>query len=190
MGVYSPALEALDRLEIEPPRLVRLNQMLGGLMGSSVACFEDGPYYIYAESMDGIAACARPTTTQYQPEYFERRPDELAETDPAARVAQAGGYPSAVSIFALDGSTRMVVTADLDEKWREDGPAATRSVGLSLASNAGRFSGRSTISPVVPRAAGNGYFHAVSESEELPAGDFGNPVIIRYRFIPPNASGE
>ena len=191
MGVYSPALEAMDDLEIEPPRLVRLNQFFGGLVGTSVACFEDGPYYIYAESMDGIAARPRSSTTRYQPEYFERRPDELPVADaPAARGGQRNDYPSTVSIFALDGLTRMVVSVRLDEKWRPDDSSATPSIGLSLASNAGRFPGRSTISPVTPRAAGNGYFYATGNSEELPGGEFGNPLIIRYRFTLPDDSRE
>ncbi len=191
MGVYSPALEAIDDLEIEPPRLVRLNQFNAGLMGTGVACFADGPYYVYPESMDGMPAPIGSSITQYQPEFFEIRPDDLSkEADVSERSRQSRDYPSTVSIFALDGSTRMVVTTGLDDKWRLDSSEATSSLGLSIASNTGRFPGRSTISPIPPRAAGNGYFYAAGDNEQLPNGDYGNPVIIRYRFIQPGNTGK
>ena len=191
MGVYSPALEAIDDLEIEPPRLVRLNQFSWGLMGTGVACFADGPYYVYLESMDGLAARIGSSITQYQPEFFEIRPDDLSkEADVSELSMQWGDYPLTISIFALDESTRMVVTAYLDENWHIDSSEATSSLGLSIASNTGRFPGRSTISPIPPRAAGNGYFYAAGENEQLPNGDVGNPVIVRYRFIPPEHTDE
>ena len=191
MGVYSPALEAIDDLEIEPPRLVSLNQFYSGLIGTGVACFADGPYYVYLESMDGLAARIGSSITQYQPEFFELRPDDLSrEADFRERSRQTRDYPLTISIFALDGSTRMVVTTNLDEKWRLDSSEATSSLGLSIASNTGRFPGRSTISPIPPRAAGNGYFYAVGDNEQLPNGDVGNPVIVRYRFIPPGHTDE
>ena len=59
-----------------------------------------------------------------------------------------------------------------------------------MAINTGLFPGRSTVSPVTPQAAGNGYFYAVGSNEPLPNGDVGNPVIVRYRFIPPKSTDE
>ena len=189
MGVYSPALESLDDLEIESPRLVGLNQFSPGLMGTRVACFTDGPYYVYGESMDGIAARPGASTIQYQPEFFEYRLDDLPKgADFSVLREHQDEYPTVISLFALDGSTRMIVTAGLADKWHLDSPGSL--LGLSMASNTGRFPGRSTVSPVTPQAAGNGYFYAVGSNEPLPNGDVGNPVIVRYRFIPPKSTDE
>ena len=186
MGVYTPALEALSDLTIDPPRFVRLNQFFSGQVGKSVACFEDGPYYVYLESMDGIAIRSNPSITRYEPDFYEMRPNDLSMTDDVgARSTDRRAYASAISVFPLDASTRIVAFIDLKPRWRLGDNAGTRSIGLSIASNTDRFPGRSTISPVAPRAAGNGYLYAVGENELFPDGTVGNPVIIRYRFSPP-----
>ena len=94
-------------------------------------------------------------------------------------------YPYAIAVFALNGSTRMVVTDNLDSQWRLSDAPASENLGLSIASNSGLFPARSTISPVLPHGAANGYFYVVDENELLPDGSYGNPVILRYKFIPP-----
>ena len=76
----------------------------------------------------------------------------------------------------------MVVYADLDSRWSLSDVRTDEEYGLSVASNTGQFPARSTISQVYPQAAGGGYFYAVGEHEPLPNGEFGNPVVLRYRF--------
>ena len=72
LKVYSPSLEALGELEIDPPRLVRLNQVFVGQWGRSVECFDDGPYYIYAENVDGMAA--RSSGPRFEPDFYRGAP--------------------------------------------------------------------------------------------------------------------
>ena len=99
---------------------------------------------------------------------------------PQKRNALQRAYPSTIAVFSIDGSTRMVVYADLGKEWSAQGTG----IGLSIASNIDQFPGRSTVSPVWPQAAGNGFLYAVGDHEVLPGGDVGNPVILRYRFTP------
>ena len=184
LKVYSPSLEALGELEIDPPRLVRLNQFFLGPWGRSVECFDDGPYYIYAENVDGMAA--RSSGPRFEPDFIEERPDDLPQgTSTQDLSTSTDEYPSAVAIFALDGLTRMTVFAFLDERWRPAGAQSGLMVGLNIASNAGLFPGRSTISSVYPRAAAGGFFYVVGPHEILEDGETGNPVVVRYRFIQP-----
>ena len=180
--VYSPMLETIGEILIEPPRLISLNRYFGGQRGRTIDCFDDGAYYVYAESMDAIPMESSLSRTQYEPDFFEWRPEDLPETSPENQFRLQKEYPSTIAVFALNGSTRMVVYADLDSRWSLSDVRTDEGFGLSVASNTGQFPARSTISPVHPQAAGGGYFYVVGEHEPLPNGEFGNPVILRYRF--------
>ena len=184
-NVYSPMLETIGEVLIEPPRLISLNRFFGGQHGRTIDCFDDGPYYVYAESMDAIPVDSSLSRTQYKPDFFEWRPEDLPETSPENQYRLQRAYPSTIAVFALDGSTRMVVYTDLDSRWSLSEVRTGEEYGLSVASNTGQFPARSTISPVHPQAAGGGYLYAVGEHESLSNGEIGNPVILRYRFIPP-----
>ena len=82
----------------------------------------------------------------------------------------------------------MVVYSNLDNRWQPEGLEDTRiRRGISVASNAGQFFPRSTISSFRPVAAGYGYAYRRGNHELLPDGDVGNPLILRYRFIPPDS---
>ena len=186
-NVYSPTLEWVDEILIEPPRLTSLNMYFAGQEGRTIDCFDDGPYYLYAESMDAIPIRSNLSGTQYKPDFFERRPEDLSDApshdeDKSMRWKE---YPSTIAVFALNGSTRMVVTNNLDSRWHLSDLPASLNLGLSIASNLGQFPARSTISPVLPHGTVNGHFYVVGENELLPNGSYGNPVILRYKFIPP-----
>lgn len=79
----------------------------------------------------------------------------------------------------------MVVYVHLGSSWKHEHAEIPLKVGISVASNSGAFSGTSTVSPVWPMAAANGYLYAVGETETLPNGDIANPQVVRYRFIRP-----
>ena len=186
-NVYSPILENIDEILIEPPRLIFLNRNFVGQAGRTIDCFDDGPYYLYPESMDAIPIRSNSPGIQYRPDFFEWRPEDLSDGPPddKSHRRRRMEYPYAIAVFALDGSTRMVVTDNLDSQWRLSDAPASENLGLSIASNSGLFPARSTISSVYPQGAGNGYFYAVGENNILPDGSYGNPVILRYKFIPP-----
>ena len=179
-------LETIGEILIEPPRLIFLNRYFGGQRGRTIDCFDDGAYYVYAESMDAIPVESSLSRTQYKPDFFEWRPEDLPETyvynsiENKHRLRKE--YPSTIAVFALNGSTRMVLYTNLDSGWSLSDVRTAERFGLSVASNTEQFPARSTISPVYPQAAGGGYFYVVGEHEPLPNGEFGNPVILRYRF--------
>lgn len=186
-SVYSPMLENIGEILIEPPRLMFLNRNFAGLEGRTIDCFDDGPYYLYTESMDAIPVQTSSPGIQYRPDFFEWRPEDLSDGPPddISHRRRQMEYPYAIAVFALDGLTRMVVTNNLDSQWHLSDVPASENLGLSIASNSGQFPARSTISPVLPHGAANGYFYVVDENELLPDGSYGNPVILRYKFIPP-----
>ena len=184
-NVYSPMLETIGEVPVEPPRLTFLNTYFAGQRGRTIDCFDDGAYYIYAESMDATPVESSLSRIQYEPDFFEWRPRDFPDASPENKLELQKEYPSTIAVFALNGSTRMVVYVDLDSRWSTSDVRAGEGFGLSVASNSGQFPARSTISPVHPLAAGGGYFYAVGEHESLPNGEIGNPVILRYRFISP-----
>ena len=193
VNAYSPELETLGEVFIEPPRLKNLNEYFAGQRGRTIDCFDDGAYFVYAESMDATPVDSTLSVTQHKPDFFEWRPDDLPDdmldqsSDDQDRLFEA--YPSAIAVFALNGSTRMVVHSYLDSKWSisDNRTSVEYGLGLSVVSNSGQFPARSTIPPVYPQAAGGGFLYAVGEHESLPNGEFGNPVILRFRFMPPQA---
>lgn len=186
-NVYSPMLEKIGEIFIEPPRLISLNMNFAGQRGRTIDCFDDGPYYVYAESMDAVPVRSSSSGIQYRPDFFERRPEDLPDAPPHDENMRRRRkeYPSTIAVFALDGSTRMVSYSDLESRWHSGDINTDRQLGLSISSNSGHFPARSTISSVYPQGAGNGYFYAVGENEILPDGNYGNPLILRYKFIPP-----
>ncbi len=180
--VYNLALEPVAEVPINPPRLVVLNFNLVGMAGRSIECFNDGAYYVYLENMDAMPLRARPDQIRYRPDFFQRWPKDAPDFPSAADLRK---YPTTSAVFALDASTRMLFFIGLDRQWvRRDGDTVY-SFGLSVASNQNLFPSRSTVSPVWPEAAANGYFYVVGDYESLPGGEVGNPLMIRYRFIPP-----
>ena len=187
ISVYDSALEPLTDIPIRSPRLIMLNRTTNGLPGRSLECFDDGVHYLYIEDMDSWPVRVDSSRIRHQPEFFRQRPDDVSGIPSIERLRE---YPSAVAVFALDKSTRMVAFIELDQKWArwrgESGPM----IGLSVASNENRFPGRSTISHAFPKSAGNGYFYAEGEHESLPDGEVGNPILIRYKFIPPQSDEE
>ncbi len=189
-SVFSSVLEAVVDIPIDPPRLVSLNTDHLGQQGRSIDCFDDGAYYVYTESMDAIPVWSSSTRIQYRPDFFEWRPEDLPRASPAERSRLQMEYPSTIAIFALDRSTRMILSLDLDSTWHLDDGNTSVPKGISVASNTGKFPGRSTISPVWPMAAGNGFFYVVGENESLPHGEVGNPVLLKYQFIPPGDTND
>jgi len=186
-NIYSRKLEPIGEAFIEPPRLIFLNRYFAGQRGRTIDCFDDGAYYVYAESMDAIPVESSLSRIQYKPDFFEWRPRDLPDASPGNNYELQKEYPSTIAVFALNGSTRMVVYADLDSRWSLNNDHAGEGYGLSVASNKGQFPARSTVSPVYPLAAGRGYLYAIGEHEPLPNGEIGNPVILRYRFLSPQS---
>ena len=187
LSVYDSALEHLTDIPIRSPRLIMLNRTTGGLPGRSLECFDGGAHYLYIKDMDSWPVRVDSSRIRHQPDFFRRRLDDVSGIPPIGQILE---YPSAIAVFALDKSTRMVAFIGLDQKWARWSEESGPMIGLSVASNENRFPGRSTISHMFPISAGNGDFYAEGEHEPLPDGEVGNPILIRYRFIPPQSDEE
>ncbi len=190
--VYSPELQVLRDIPVEWPKFPRLNVPFSAMWDRSIDCFGDGPYFTYLESMDAIPVRFDAKAAQQRPEFYSPRPQDLQRHMSREEMrAEYDKYLTTSAVFALTSQTRMVVYSHLADRWRLEGIEGTGGqYGISVASNVGRFPPRSTISPVWPDAAGNGYIYSQGDHEPLADGDVGNPLIFRYRFIPPQDADE
>ncbi|MXY08819.1 MAG: hypothetical protein F4058_03265 [Rhodothermaceae bacterium] len=185
--VYSPELRKLREFSVELPEYPVLNMGRGGLRGRNIDCFNDGPFYTYLGSMDAIPAHPNENTSKQRPEFYEKRPRDLSpEMSREQKRTEWDSYISTYGIFALDGNTRMLIYRNIDDQWQpKESVDPHMRVGVSIASNTEQFPSRSTISSILPIAAGYGYIYGRGDPEMLPDGDVGNPAVLRYRFIPP-----
>ena len=177
-------LEMLDIWQIEKPEFPRLNALYKGFGGRSMACFADGPYYKYAEWSDALPVFSRDNVAQVEPVFFTKRVRDIGRgPDLQAKRDQINEYPTNAGILAIDSTTRMIVYTRLPVEWRL--PDVLLHAGIAVASNVGAFPARTAVVPFWPIGAANGYVYRQADHEILPDGDFGNPLILRYKFVPP-----
>ena len=185
--LYSSKLVKLHDIPVKPTIFPELNDGRMGRLGRSIACFDDGPYFAYQESMDAMPAYSKTELTLQRPKFFVDRPRDLpGNWSRDQQREEWNKYPSFFGVFALTHQTRMVIHYSLGDRWR---PAAlddrTFVVGIGIVSNTGQFPPRSTITTVTPMAAGYGYMYYIGDNELLPDGELGNPLILKYRFVQP-----
>ena len=182
--VYSSKLVKLHDIPIKPTVFPELNDGRMGIAGRSIACFDDGPYFAYQESMDAIPAYAKPEYVLQRPNFFIDRPRDLPRNRSRDQQREEWGkYPSLYGIFALTPQTRMVIHHALEDRWD---PV----VGIGIVSNTGQFPPLSTRTTVRPTAAGYGYMYYKEKHEQLPNGELGNPLILKYRFVQPENTDD
>ena len=192
VAIYSSKLEKLREISVEPTAFPVLNNGRIARRGRSIACFNDGPYFAYQESMDAMPAYAKTELTLQRPKFFVDRPRDLPRNWSRDQKREEWlKYPSLYGAFALARQTRMVTHHSLGDRWR---PAAlgdrTYVVGIGIVSNTEQFPPRSTITTVVPIAAGYGYMYREEKHELLPSGELGNPLIVKYRFVQPENTDD
>ena len=142
-----------------------------------MACFADGPYYKYAEWSDALPVFSRDNVAQVDPVFFTKRVRDIRRRD------EVKEYPTNSGILAIDSTTRMIVYSRLPIEWRL--PDVLLQTGIAVVSNVGAFPARAAVVPFYPIGAANGYVYHQADYEILPDGDFGNPLILRYKFVPP-----
>ena len=180
---YSLELERLGTSRIDDPEFPVLNRTVRGFPGREMECFEDGPYYTYLEWEDARPVRPFGAFARMHPAFFTRRTGDLPQdVPPLNRVDALLAFPRNVGIYGIDSRTRMIVYRGLHDKWHTESQQYT---GIGVASNVGQFPARSSLSPIAPKGAANGYIYSVGDNEPLPNGDVGNPVLLRYKFIPP-----
>ena len=177
-------LEMLDTWQIEKPEFPQLNVLWKGFAGRSMACFADGPYYKYAEWSDALPVFSHGNVAQVDPVFFTKRVRDIGRgLDLQAKRDEIHEYPTNSGIMAIDSTTRMIVYSDLPMEWRL--PDVLLQEGIAVVSNMGTFPARTAVVPFYPIGAANGYIYRQADNEILPDGDVGNPLILRYKFVPP-----
>ena len=179
-------LETVHTWQIEKPEFRRLNGFWQGLAGRSMECFADGPYYKYAESPDALPVFSHDQLAQVNPAFFTKRERDIGRgSDMLERRDQIREYPTNSGIYAIDSTTRMILYSGIPEHWAAPNSIMRR--GLAVVSHVGAFRAVTSAVPAYfnPMGASNGYLYLTADPEILPDGDVGNPLILRYKFIPP-----
>ena len=179
-------LEVLDTWQIAEPEFRRLNGFWKGLAGRSMECFADGPYYKYAEWPDALPVFSPGNVAQVDPAFFTKRERDIKlGPDMLERRDEIREYPTNSGIWAIDSTTRMILYTGLPNEWVPSNSIMRR--GVAVVSHVGAFPAQTAIVPARfnPVGAANGYIYRNADPEMLPDGDVGNPLILRYKFIPP-----
>ena len=183
---FSRDLDLLDEFELEPERWpVLITSMLVNA-GRSLECFDDGAWYTYIYSMDATPIGRASGFKRYEPSFFVERKRDLQRSD-RWNMLRLGEASSVVGLFRLDNSTRIVVHAGIGQRNR-----SLPGYGLTIVSHKDLFPPVSLplLSRQGFRGAGNGMLYFTSDNELLDDGNLGNPMLIRYRFIPPKYEDE
>ncbi len=191
MDVYSLDLESRREIVLKDPDFYRLNQSYQGSSGRNIACFGDSPWYKYHEDMDARAVYGNSRMAKAQPDFFVRRDRDIpAGLGILERQEVMNAYPLLSGLYALDEDIRMGAFSGIDEAYRTEKVTGGNVVGLSIVSNSNRFKAVSTTSYKIPKTVRNGYLYFLGEHVPMENGDVGNPALIRYRFIPPEAVND
>ncbi len=176
---YSKSLTLLEEIAIEPPQWPNLAGRLIVGVGHSMACFEDGVWYIYQGHMDAYSLRPQSAQVLYKPSFFVKRRRDASDDFRRGRRGDIGVGTTVHGVFSIDDSTRVVAHHPKAE-----------GIGLTIVDHKNRYFAVSTITPFWPEAAGNSMLYFTGDLETLPNGEKGNPVLIRYRFIPPQNTGN
>ena len=187
IDVYSMDLELHREILLPPPTFPQLNRNYGGISGRDFACFDSGPWYKYPEEMDASPIYAHGLVARAQPEFFVKRDRDVRKgLSLLEEVQESSAFPSLDGLYALDSDTRMGVFSRIGDEYRSDNMVGTIPFGLSIVSNNGKFSAKSTVPYRTPKATHRGYLYILGDHVSADDGDVGNRIVIRYRFKVPN----
>ena len=191
MDVYSLDLESRREIVLEDPEFNRLNRTFHGTAGRDIACFDSGPWYKYHEDMDARVVHGNSGMAKTRPDFFVRRDQDIpAGLGTRRRQRVLNAYPLLVGLYALDEDIRMGEFSGIDEAYRTENVKSRDVRGLSIVSTSNQFKAVSTVPYKSPKTARNGYLFFLGEHVPMENGDVGNPALIRYRFIPPEAVND
>ena len=189
---YSSEFTLIDQFPLPAPKFPRRASVMLTNPGFALGCFNDDVWWVHSESFDATPRLSRVGLTQFRSDFFVERtrdyPDfalvdqsnfrEITEMIIKAEAEATG----VMGMFALDNETRMIVYTS----YRPGNAELGR--GAIIANHGDRFPAVSTRFEETPEAAGNGRLYAVRDLGDEPIEEALNPMIIRYRFVPP--SGE
>ena len=187
---YGPDFTLIGQFQLAAPKFFRRAAVMLPYAGRTMACFNDDVWWVYGESFDAAPRLRHTGLTQFRPDFYVERKEDYPELPPlvdqsnwqrvGAMLSKAEAEASSVrGMFALDNETRLIVYGNINTDNKE------LSTGAVVASHEGRFPGVSTLFSKFPEAATNGMLYFASDPEDQPGGEVTNPIVVRYRFIPP-----
>ena len=168
----------LDEIQLPPLKWPRLSSSLLVRPGISMGCFDDGPWYVGITREDAMPLLANTTGITYKPKYYRGRRRDLPKNyNPYSNQGLRDGT-SVQGLYRLNRSTRLVAHVVIKKSYD-----SSRS-GLTIAGHDQHYA-ISTTTESFPLAAGYGHVYFRGDHETLSNGELGNPLLLRYRFIPP-----
>ncbi|MDE2730651.1 MAG: hypothetical protein OXI38_04555 [Bacteroidota bacterium] len=184
---YGPELAQTDLFPLPNPRFPLRARTMNAEQGLTMKCFADDVWWIYNEGHDAVPRLEREGLRRYRPAFYRERTEDWSELplvtatnfrEVTAMIAEMEQDASSIAaFFKLDESTRMVEYTGLD--------TSEERRGILVASHADQFEAVSALIPVSFAAAGHGYAYVVETPDEDRGDAPTNPLIVRYRFVPP-----
>ncbi len=188
---YDVDLALVDQFPLPAPRFPKRAAVTLPYQGRAMSCFDNDVWWVYRESFDITPRLRRGDLTRFKPDFYIERTRDYPETPVVDRsnfmeITQLLGKAEAESssvlgVFALDETTRLVMYGGIRSDNEE------RDTGALVASHKDGVAGVSTLFPEFPGATRQGQLYFVENPEEHTDGEFTNPLIIRYQFIPPKS---
>lgn len=184
---YSPDLTLMDQFSLPLPEFPQRASVMMTNEGAAMACFDDDVWWVYSESFDASPRLSPTKLPRYMPNFFVERtqdfPDfKLVDQSNFRRItemiSEAEAQATSVQgVYVLNNETRMIVYG---------GAESDLGTGAVIASHRDHFPAVSTWLSEGPKAIGNERLYIVDDPEDQPIGEAVNPLIIRYRFVPPS----
>ncbi|MCY4159686.1 MAG: hypothetical protein OXE92_02625 [Bacteroidetes bacterium] len=177
--LFSRRLELKEKVPIEINKWPNLTRILWIKEGRSLECFDDGVRYAYVYSADAIPVIHQENAIAYKPPFLLTRKRDKPTLNPHD---MRGLFDSSdvIGLYRLNATTRMIAHRRL--RHRGD---VLHGIGLTIVDHNNSYPGISTVFSGSFMGAGRGLLYTQGDHELLPDGDIGNPLILRYRFVPP-----
>lgn len=171
---YSMESGIIEDYDLREPEFPIMAAVSRGRQGRSIACFERGIFYRYAESVDAEPLWPGSELVTHRPTFFRPLRRDLASTDDmGARVDDLVELlresTNLNGIFKLDETHRLVAY----KPWREN---ALNIVNMETQTS---VSTKTDLSFIL---AQHGLVYMLGDYEVLPSGDVGNQMLEVWRF--------
>lgn len=185
---YSPEFALLDQFPLPLPRFPIRARVMNANQGYTMGCYTDDVWWFYGSDHDARPRLEGGGLRRYNPPFFRERKEDWSElptvtpTNFEEITQKIGEYEkeasSITALFELGESTRMVEylgVSTTDEERR----------GILVVSHEDAFGAAIAYAPESIEAAAYGMVYFVDVPEDEAGDNPSNPLVRRYRFIPP-----
>ena len=177
--VYAVNSGGIRHYDIREPLFPRVTNVMMGVIGRQIACFDHGVFYRFPESSDGEPLWAGPTRVEHRLPYYRAPQRDMGEggnmksrIDDLEELSLTATYST--GLYKIDEFHRMMT---FDVEYRSMA-TAFQIVNIQTQSSVHSETERYIL------ATKNGLFYLQGDYEELASGELGNRMIEVLRFVP------